>query len=278
MSTAPYFRESDAKDDDQIASENAVSSEEVGRLQTALEWYAEVKPTGGYWDRAASMKRVVLLVALNRAEEAVYLGAPAVERMSLPSAGLVAEVARAWNQHKGPSYALDFCRHWLLRSPGVRTEALWFSAAGYAAQCQQFARSLRYISYCLDLCDVPFGGDMFLDFDFAPLWQHLANEPLTTHEVAALQHPAWEGNREAIALMHGPLSYESIAHVPPSLRPMLHLDTRSMTWQMHTRSTPSQIAAFTSWCAAVRAQARENLDAGLIKALAVKPITSGECA
>jgi hypothetical protein len=58
MSTAPYPRESAAKGDDQIAYENAVSCEEVGRHKSALEWYAEVKLTGNHWDRATSMSRV----------------------------------------------------------------------------------------------------------------------------------------------------------------------------------------------------------------------------
>ena len=278
MSTAPYTRESTAKGDDQIAYENAVSCEEVGRHQSALEWYAEVKPTGNRWDRAASMSRVALLVALNRSEEAVNLGMKAVMRMNRPSPSLIAEVARAWNQHIGPSRALDFCRHWLSRSPACHTATLWFSAAGYAAQCQQFARSLRYISHCLELCGDAFGGDMFLDFDFAPLWHHLAYNPLTVEEAAALQHPAWQTKRDVLEKMHGPLSFESIGHVPPALRPMLRLDTRSMTWQPHARATSSQITAFTSWCDAVRVQARESIDAGLFKALAVKPVTIGQCA
>lgn len=277
MPTATYPRGSAAKGDDQIAYENAVSCEEVGRHQSALEWYAEVKLTGNRWDRAASMSRVALLVALIRSEEAVNLGMKAVMRMNRPSPGLIAEVARAWNQHIGPSRALDFCRHWLSRSPACRTATLWFSAAAYAAQCQQFARSLRYIGHCLDLCDDTFGGDLFLDFDFAPLWQHLAHDPLTAEETAALRRPAWQAHREILAKMHGQLSFESIAHVPPTLRARLHLDTRSMTWQPHPRSTPSQLAAFTSWCAAVRSQARQSLAEGLIKALAQQPATSGEC-
>ena len=139
MSTATYPRESAAKDDDQIAYENAVSCEEVGRYQSALEWYAEVKPTDGRWDRRASTDRVALLVALNRAEEAVNLGMNAVVRMNRPSPGLINEVARACNQHFGPSRALDFCRHWLRCSPACRTPTLWISAAACAAQCQQFS-------------------------------------------------------------------------------------------------------------------------------------------
>lgn len=278
MSTAPYTRESAAKGDDQIAYENAVSCEEVGRHQSALEWYAEVKPTGNRCDCAASMSQVALLVALNRSEEAVNLGMKAVMRMNRPSPSLIAEVARAWNQHIGPSRALDFCRHWLSRSPACHTDTLWFSTAGYAAQCQQFASSLRYIGHCLELCSDAFGGDMFLDFDFAPLWHHLANAPLTAEEVAALSRPVWQTQRDVLAKIHSSLSFESIGHVPPTLRARLHLDTRSMTWQPHPRCTASQLAAFTSWCAAVRAQARQSLAEGLIKALAQQPATSGECA
>jgi hypothetical protein len=278
MPTAPYSRESAAKGDDQIAYENAVSCEEVGRYQSALEWYAEVKLTGNRWDRAASMSRVALLVALNRGEEAVNLGMKAVMRMNRPSPGLIAEVARAWNQHIGPTRALDFCRHWLSRSPACRTATLWFSAAAYAAQSQQFARSLRYIGHCLDLCGDTFGGDLFLDFDFAPLWQHLAHDPLTAEDAAALSRSVWQTQRDVLAKMHGSLSFESIGHVPLSMRSMLHLHTPSMTWQPHARATPSQLVAFTSWCEAVRQRARQSLAEGLIKALAQQPATSGECA
>jgi hypothetical protein len=38
---------------------------------------------------------------------------------------------------------LDFCRHWLSRSPACRTATLWFSAAAYTAQSQQFAAKFR---------------------------------------------------------------------------------------------------------------------------------------
>jgi hypothetical protein len=278
MPTAHYLRESAAKGDDQIAYENAVSCEEVGRHQSALEWYAEVPPTGNRWDRAASMNRISLLVGLNRAEEAVNLGMKVIGRLSAPSAGLIAEVARAWNQHIGPSRALDFCRQWVRQTADFNTPILWFSAAGYAAKCKQFSRCLRYLVHYLDLCDEPFGGDMFLDFDFAPLWQHLANDPLTAEEATALLRPVWETHREALARVNGSLSFESIAHVPPSLRTMLRLYTPSMNWQPHPQSSASQLVAFTSWCEAVRQQARQSLAEGLIKALAQQPATSGECA
>ena len=138
MSTAHYHRESAAKGDDQIAYENAVSCEEVGRYQSALECYAEVKLTGNCWDRAASMGRVALLMPLNRAEVAVDLGMKAVMRMNRTSPDLINEVARACNQHFGPARALDFCRHWLRCSPACRTPTLRISAAACAAKCQQF--------------------------------------------------------------------------------------------------------------------------------------------
>lgn len=278
MPTAPNFREAAAKGDDQIAYENGLSFEEVRSCQKALEWYAEVKPTGHRWDRVASMNRVSLLVAMGRAGAAVVLGMEAVTRMNRPSLSLIIEVARALNQDSGPTQALDFCRRWLRLSPACVTNSLFYSAAAYAAQCQQFARSLRYIGHCLELCDGDLGGDLFLDFDFAPLWQHLANNPLTAEEAAALSRPVWQARGQFLGKIHGQLSFESIGHVPPSLRSMLQLDTRSMTWQPHARATPSQITAFTSWCAAVRAQARESLQLGLSKALASRPSTSGQYA
>ena len=132
MPTAHYPRESAAKGDDQIAYENAVSCEEVGRYQSALEWYAEVKLTGNRWDRVASMSQVALLVALNRSDEAVDLGMKAVMRMNRPSPGLIAEVARAWNQHLGPSRALDFCRHWLALRRGKRKPSISFEGGSHA--------------------------------------------------------------------------------------------------------------------------------------------------
>ena len=277
MPTAHYPRESTAKGDDQVAYENAVSCEEVGRHQSALEWYAEVKPTGGRWDRRASTDRVALLLAFNRAEEAVNLGMNAVMRMNRTSPDLINEVARACNQHFGPASSLDFCRHWLRCSPACRTPTLWISAAACAAQCQQFARSLRYLVHYLDTCSGVFIDDLFLDRDFAPLWHHLENEPLTSEEAAALRLPQWQAHLEALAKVREQLSFESIAHVPPALRALLRLDIRSMTWQMHSRATASQLAVFASWCDAVRVQTRESLAAGLRKALALSPATSGEC-
>ena len=278
MHTAKHSRESAAKGDDQIAFENGTSCLEVGRHQAALEWYAEVKPTGARWDKCASTGRASLLVALNRAEEAVAIGMQAITRMQQPSAELIAEVARAWNVHCGPSAALTLCRNGLRHVAVGESPSLWFSAAGYAAQCHQFARSLRYLARCFELCDEKFGGDMFLDFDFAPLWHHLENEPLTSEEAVALQLPQWQTYRAKLAKVRGPLSFESSMHVPPALRAILRLNTRYMTWQPYSRATPLQLAAFASWCDAVRVQSRESLAVGLRKALAVQPAASGECA
>lgn len=129
MPIARYPRESAAKGNYQIAYENAVSCEEVGRYQSALKWYTEVKPTGGRWDRRATTDSVALLVALNRAEVAVKLGMKAVMRMNRTSPDLINEVAPACNQHFGPARSLAFCLYWLRCSPACRTPPLWTSAA-----------------------------------------------------------------------------------------------------------------------------------------------------
>lgn len=278
MQTAKHSRESAAKGDDQIAFENGISCLEVGRHQTALEWYAEVKPTGSRWDRRASTRRVSLLVALNRAQEAVGVGMQAISRMQQPSADLIAEVARSWDAHRGPSQALTLCRHWLRHSADCLSPSLWFSAAAYASRCHQFTRSLRYLVQYLEICGGEFIGDLFLDRDFAPLWHHLEHEPLTPAEASALRLPQWQAHLEALAKVREQLSFESCMHVPPTLRAILRLNIRRMTWQPHSRATPSQLAAFDSWCDAVRLQSRESLAAGLRKALAVQPATSGDCA
>lgn len=278
MHATKHPRESAAKGDDQIAFENGTSCLEVGRYQTALEWYAEVKPNGGGWDRCASTDRVSLLVALHRAEAAVSVGMQAISRMQQPSAGLIAEVARALDAHRGPSEALTLCRHWLRHSAACRSPSLWFSAAAYASRCQQFTRSLRYLVQYLEICGGEFIGDLFLDRDFAPLWHHLEHEPLAPAEASALRLPQWQTHLEALAKVREQLSFESCMHVPPTLRAILRLNIRRMTWQPHSRATPSPLAAFASWCEAVRMQSRESLAAGLRKALAFKPATSGECA
>ena len=46
MQNAKHARESALKDDDQIAFENGTSFEEACSYSKALDWYAEVKPTG----------------------------------------------------------------------------------------------------------------------------------------------------------------------------------------------------------------------------------------
>ena len=277
MHAAKHSRESAAKGDDQIAFENGTSCLEVGRYQSALEWYAEVKPTGGGWDRRASTDRVSLLVALNRAKEAVAVGMQAISRMQQPSAGLISEVARAWNVHHGSAESLTLCRHWLRHSAVCHNASLWLTTAAYASQCHQFARSLRYLVQYLEICGGEFIGDLFLDRDFAPLWHHLEHEALSAAEVAALRLPQWLVHLEALAKVREQLSFESCMHVPPTLRAILRLNLRRMTWQPHSRATPSQIAAFASWCDAVRLQSCESLAAGLRKALAVQPATSADC-
>lgn len=81
MQIAKHSRESAAKGDDQIAFENATALEEASSYQKALDWYAEVKPTGGRWDMSASAGRVAILTALHRLPEAVKIGTEAVRRM-----------------------------------------------------------------------------------------------------------------------------------------------------------------------------------------------------
>jgi len=277
MHAAKHSRESAVKDDDQIALDNANSFEEVCSYQKALEWYAEVKPTGGSLDRYASSCRVAILLALTRAEEALEVGHLAVKRMQAPDLGLLAEVARALNAHQGSPHALAFCRHWL-RCPDIaRLEGSWVTAAGYAAQCGQFERSLRYLVRSLRRCTGTPYSDVLFDSDFAPLWHHLENEPLTVREAAALRDPVWQAGRRALMQMNGDVNFEGVLHVPPSLRAILHLDTRSMTWQPHRKTPPSKLAAFSSWCRAVRAASLGSLDIGLSKALAQSPVPGGEC-
>ena len=277
MPTTPLFRESAAKSDDQIAYENAVSCEEVGRHQSALEWHAEVKPTGGKWDLSASASRVAILIANNRANEGVGLGMQAILRMQQPCAGLIAEVARAWNANGSSIQALELCRLWLRHPTACCSPGLWFSAAAFASQCRQFGRCLRYLVEFLHLSAGSLRNDLLFDQDFAPLWHHLANEPLTLEEAVALRCPEWLSNRKALIQAWDHLSFESIGHVPPTLRAILNVDTCSMTWRPRQNAEPSKVTAYHAWRDAVRVQARENLDTGLIKALAVKPISSGKC-
>ena len=278
MHAAKHPRESAAKSDDQIAFENAVALEEACRYQQALEWYAEVKPTGYTGDMEASAGRVSILTALNRLPEAVSIGTAAIRRMKVPNTELVGELARALNAHRGPEHALTLCRRVLkLDGPGQDSN-LWFSAAGYAAQCGQFGRALRYLVYYLHYSGGMPASDLMLDRDFAPLWHHLEHEQLSPEDATALRHPVWQTSRALLQQVRGGLSFESYAHVPPSLRSILRIRTRSMNWVPH-RGTPSaQRTAFTSWCQAVRDASLTSLDAGLRKALAMQPATSGECA
>ncbi len=278
MPATPNHRTTRVKDDDQIALENAASFEEVRSYPKALEWYAEVKPTGGSLDRYASSCRVAILLALTRADEALEVGHLAVKRMQAPDLELLAEVARALNAHRGSPHALAFCRHWLQCPKISRLEGSWVTAAGYAAQCGQYERSLRYLVRSLRRCSGTPYSDVLFDSDFAPLWHHLENEALTAKEATSLSDPVWQAGRSLLMQMNGDVNFEGVRHVPPSLRAILHLDTRSMTWQPHRQTPPSQLTAFSSWCQAVRAASLESLDIGLRKALAFKPSTSGQCA
>lgn len=278
MPANPAIRTSRIKDDDQIAFENGTSFEEACSYLKALDWYAEVKPTGGYLDMQASSCRVAILLALNRATEALDIGQAALNRMRCFSIELLGEVARTVNAHLGSSQALAFCRHWLQFREVSRLEDFWLSSAGYAAQCGQFERSLRYIVRGLTICGGKPLSDLLLDFDFAPLWHHLEHEPLAQSEAVALQNAVWPSGCVGLPQVKGELSFESFMHVPASLRRHLRLSTRHMVWRLHRDTPPAQRTAFEAWCQAVREASLVSLDAGLRKALAFHAATSGECA
>lgn len=278
MTATPPIRTSRAKDDDQTAFENGSSFEEACSYQKALDWYAEVKPTGGYWDRAASAGRVAILVALGRVAEAFEIGQQAIQRMQQPSPELIGETARALNAARGPLEALDLCRRWMRHPAICQLPALWHSAAAYASQCGQFERALRYLACHLQRCAGNLISDLLLDRDFAPLWHHLENDTLPPAELALLRHEFWPVSLETLRQKRGDLSFESYAHVPPSLRSILRVHTRSMCWLPHRDTPPPKRAAFDAWCQAVRDASLAALQTGLRKALAIKPATSGECA
>ena len=278
MPPSPSIRTSRIKDDDQIAFENGTSFEEACSYPKALDWYAEVKPTGGPWDMSASAGRVALLVALGRAAEAVEIGHRAIKRMQTPNPELFGETARALNAAGSPHEALQLCRRWVRHPANCQQPALWHSGAAYAALCGQFERSLRYLICYLHFCGGKLTADILLDRDLAPLWHHLENEALTPLEARALQHEVWSTSREAVRQMRGGLSFESYAHVPPSLRSILRVHTRSMNWVPHRDTPPAQRTAFNAWCQAVRDTSLASLDAGLRKALAFHAATSAECA
>ncbi len=278
MQTAKHSRESAFKGDDQIAFDNGTSFEEACSYQKALDWYAEVKPTGGLWDMSASAGRAAILVALGRAGEAVEIGKQAIQRMHNPNPELLGETARALNAAGDPHEALQLCRRWVRHPANCQQPGLWHSGAAYAALCGQFERSLRYLIGYLHFCGGKLTADILLDRDLAPLWHHLENEALSSLEVRALQHEIWKTCRRAIQQMRGGLSFESYAHVPPSLRSFLRIHTRSMNWVPHRDTPPAQRAAFNAWCQAVRDASLASLDAGLRKALAMQPATSEEFA
>jgi hypothetical protein len=278
MPATPPIRTSRAKDDDQIAFENGTSFEEACSHSKALDWYAEVKPTGGPWDTSASAGRVAILVALGRAAEAVEIGQQGIQRMQTPDPELLGETARALNEAGSPHEALKLCRRWVRHPANCQRPNLWHSGAAYAALCGQFERSLRYLVSYLHLCGGKLTADILLDRDLAPLWHHLEHEALTPLEARALQHEIWRSCRQALQQMRGGLSFESYMHVPPSLRSILRVHTRSMNWVPHRDTPPAQRTAFEAWCQAVRDASLASLDAGMRKALAFQAATSGECA
>lgn len=278
MHATKHPRESAAKSDDQIAFENGTSFEEACSYPKALDWYAEVKPTGGYLDMQASSCRVAILLALHRPQEALEIGQAALSRMGCFSIELLGEIARAMNAHHGSSHALSFCRHWLQFPEVSKLEDFWLTSAGYAAQCSQFERSLRYMVRGLTICGGKPFSDVLLDFDFAPLWHHLEHECLSQSEAVILQNPVWPSGLTGLPQVRGELSFESFMHVPGSLRRFLRLNTRHMVWRLHRDTPPAQRTAFDAWCQAVRNASLTSLDAGLRKALAQAPATSAECA
>ena len=278
MPASPAIRTSRVKDDDEIAFENGTSFEEACSYRKALDWYAEVKPTGDYLDMQASSCRVAILLALNRATEALDAGEAALNRMRCFSIELLGEMARTVNANHGSLQALAFCRHWLQFPEVSRLEDFWLSSAGYAAQCGQFERCLRYVVRGLTICGGKPLSDVLLDFDFAPLWHHLEHECLAQSETATLQNAVWSSALVGLPQVKGELSFESFTHVPGSLRRFLRLNTRHMVWRLHRDTPPAQRTAFEAWCQAVRDASLASLDAGRRKALAFHAATSGECA
>lgn len=276
MKTLPPRLELNAKDDDQIAFENGSSCEHACRYQSTLDWFAEVKPSGGRWDIAACIGRVAILVAMGRASEAVAIGMVAISRMRKTDAVLIAEVARAWNVCKGPSAALELCRYWLRGRDAGYSASLWSSAAAYASRCGMFARSLRYLVQCFGMNGGRYDGDFFLDMDFAPLWQHLHTQPLSSAEALTLRWPKWDRSIDSLADRECYLPFESIPDVPANFRSMLCLHTTSMNWQPRAGTNPELVSAFSAWCRAVRAAHRQSLECGLRKALACETLIGAE--
>jgi hypothetical protein len=217
-----------AKGDDQIAFENGYTCEREGRLEEALAWFAEVKPTGSHWDVNASAERIALLVARNRAGEAAELSVAALTRMLQPSFLLIGEAARAWNEHRGPEHALSIWHAWA-NYPAIRNHIQYsHDTAAYAAQCGQYATSLQGLLEWLQRRSTQTASEILLDMDFAPLWQHLAEGPLTQAEATLLRTSLWPADAEALTFHTGTLSFQSYAHLPPRLRAMLRLDAITM--------------------------------------------------
>ncbi len=266
----PHKRDCVAKDDDQIAYENGYSCECVERGVQALTWYAEVKPTGGRWDVMATAGRVAVLVACRRAGEAVQLGVAGLARMGQPSALLVNEVARAWNQHSGPEHALSVCRTWAEHAAIINNIDYWHSVAAYAAQCGQFAMCLESLLEWLKLRSRQQPCDVLLDMDFVPLWRHLSEGLLTQAEANALQSPLWPNDSEGMSVHNGRISFESYAKMPSRLRAILCLQTTSMTWHLRPHTAHALIAAYSAWRKETRLAHFGSLLAGQRKVVAFK--------
>jgi hypothetical protein len=191
---------------------------------------------------------------------------------------VLGEIARAMNAHHGSSQALAFCRHWLQFPEVSKLEDFWLSSAGYAAQCGQFERSLRYMVRGLTICGGKPFTDVLLDFDFAPLWHHLEHECLSQAEAVALQNPVWPSGLAGLSQARGELSFESFTHVPGLIAPLPAIEHTPHGLALHRDTPPAQRTAFEAWCQAVRDASLASLDAGLRKALAFHAATSGECA
>jgi hypothetical protein len=269
-----HHRHHTAKDDDQIAFENGYTCEREDRLEEALAWFAEVKPTGGHWDVNASAERIALLVARNRAGEAVQISVAALNRMQQPSLLLIAEAARAWRQHRGAEHALAVFQAWAW-VPAIRGNVKYaHDTASYAAQCGQFALSLQGLLEWLPLRHTPNASDILTDLDFAPLWQHLAEGQLTQPEANLLRSPLWPDDREVLTKHGGYFSLESYPHIPTRLRAMLRLDAVSMTWQPRPNTALHLLQAYAGWRKHLRQDHFEKLLIGRRKALAFNAPTN----
>ncbi len=259
-----------ARDDDQIAYENGYSCECAGRYDHAMNWYAEVKPTGGLWDMNATGGHVALLIAMGRAAEAVAMGTAGLARMQQPSVLLTSEAARAWNVHRGPQHALSIWETMSCHPTVANDLNYWHATAAYAAQCGEFATSLDHLVVWLQRKGNQPGCDVLLDMDLAPLWEHIATGQLTPREAKALRSSRWPTDIEVLSVHDGGLSFESRTHLPARLGAILCLHTPTMSWRVRPGTAQPLLRAYAQWRKETRSAHFEKLLTGRRKAVAFK--------